>query len=156
MICFTTRAVASRPLARLRTINAVALNESQGPLFKFGDEYTALIRPKGFASYVPSVLQPPLIFGGLAIALWTWKCCMMVLFQNKIIYMPSLPPNARWEMIEDYARKCGNIKWREETIRSSDGTEIALCLTSVKSKPIEPSVKFTNRLPLYILYFQGS
>jgi uncharacterized protein len=38
---------------------------------------------------------------------------MMVVFQNKIIYMPGLPPNARRERIEDYKNQCGGIQWRE-------------------------------------------
>lgn len=38
---------------------------------------------------------------------------MMVVFQNKIIYMPGLPPNARGERIEDYKNQCGGIQWRE-------------------------------------------
>jgi hypothetical protein len=53
------------------------------------------------------------VFGGLVVALWTWKCFMMVVFQNKIIYMPGLPPNARRERIEDYKNQCGGIEWRE-------------------------------------------
>ncbi|ETS82158.1 hypothetical protein PFICI_07160 [Pestalotiopsis fici W106-1] len=63
----------------------------------------------------------PLYFGGLFVALWTWKCCMLVTFQNKIIYMPGLPPNARSEKIEDYASRCAGISWREERIRAADG-----------------------------------
>lgn len=62
-------------------------------------------------SLLPAVLVPPVVFGGLVISLWMYKvrsimssildvpghwtdtrrklqCAMMVLFQNKIIYMP--------------------------------------------------------------------
>ncbi|OAA56073.1 hypothetical protein ISF_07671 [Cordyceps fumosorosea ARSEF 2679] len=31
----------------------------------------------------------------LFIALWCWKCTMLVVFQNTIIYNPFLPPDAR-------------------------------------------------------------
>jgi hypothetical protein len=101
---------------------------------------------------VPDVLLPPLIFGSLFVGLWTWKCCMMVLFQNKIIYMPGLPPNARWEKISDYASQCHGITWREERTNSSDGTEIALCVADIESRT---SPALPPAVPIYILYFQG-
>ena len=52
---------------------------------------------------------------------------MTVLFQDKIIYMPYMPPFARSERIEDYAASCKPVEWREERIRSLDGTKISLC-----------------------------
>lgn len=78
----------------------------------------------------------------------------MVLFQNAIIYNPFLPPNARSMTIDEVSRGCGRVKWREERIRSLDGTEIALCVTDVPSVP-EPSTA-KGKTPVYILYFQGS
>lgn len=97
---------------------------------------------------IPAVLLPPVVFGGLVITLWTWKCLMMVIFQNKIIYMPGLPPNARRETIADYRNQCGGIEWREERTTSSDGTQISLCVASVKTGLNPTRV-------VYILYFQG-
>ncbi|KAK3714470.1 hypothetical protein LTR37_007776 [Vermiconidia calcicola] len=76
---------------------------------------------------VPSVLVPPLVFIGLVLALWTYKCFMMVLFQDKIIYMPYVPPFTRGEKIEDYALHCRPVEWHEKRIRSLDGTKISLC-----------------------------
>jgi len=75
---------------------------------------------------------------------------MMVVFQNKIIYMPGLPPNARSETIADYESQCGGIEWREERTRSADGTQISLCVAHVDSGIASLS---TDRV--YILYFQG-
>ncbi|EEY17740.1 conserved hypothetical protein [Verticillium alfalfae VaMs.102] len=75
---------------------------------------------------------PPLMFVGLLGSLWIWKCMMMVVFQNKIIYMPGLPPNARRERIEDYARQCGGISWQARRIRAADGTDLSVCMTSVE------------------------
>jgi hypothetical protein len=108
------------------------------------------LHPKrGFAN-VPTVILPPVVFGGLLVALWTWKCFMMVLFQNKIIYMPGLPPSARRETIADYSSQCGGIQWREEKTTSQDGTRIHLCVASVDSGPVGETMK-----RVYILYFQG-
>lgn len=96
----------------------------------------------------------PVVYSGLFVALWAWKCFMMVTFQNKIIYMPGLPPNARQEKIQDYASRCAGIQWREERVRATDGTDLALCVTDVDLGP-----SATSRLPdiaFYILYFQGN
>ncbi|RMJ09696.1 hypothetical protein CDV36_010674 [Fusarium kuroshium] len=94
--------------------------------------------------------MPPLIFGGLFVALWSWKCAMMVLFQNAIIYNPFLPPNARSMRIDEFSRECGGVQWREERIRSLDGTEIALCVSDM------PASVTGAKKPVYILYFQGN
>ncbi|KAI1392678.1 alpha/beta-hydrolase [Hypoxylon trugodes] len=107
--------------------------------------------------HVEGLMLAPVVFSGLFVALWTWKCLMMVTFQNKIIYMPGLPPNARWEKIEDYAKRCAGVEWREERIRAADGTNLALCIADVELAPnatyatsTQPDVAF------YILYFQGN
>jgi len=103
---------------------------------------------------LPAILLPPLIFGGLVISLWTYKCFMMVLFQNKIIYMPGLPPNSRREKISDYANQCTGIIWREERTRTSDGTEIALCIANVERRSVDLQQSLDAH-QVYILYFQG-
>lgn len=87
-------------------------------------------KPERFID-IPTVLLPPVVFSGLVIVLWTWKCFMMVVFQNKIIYMPGLPPNARRENVADYKNQCSGIQWQEERIKSADGTRISLCVASV-------------------------
>ncbi|KAJ9657746.1 hypothetical protein H2201_008059 [Coniosporium apollinis] len=74
----------------------------------------------------------------------------MVLFQNKIIYMPSVPPFSRREKIADYANICKPITWEEKRIRSLDGTEIALCVGGIKG-----SEESSNR-EVIVLYFQGN
>lgn len=112
--------------------------------------------------HLPSgVALAPVVFSGLFVALWTWKCCMMVVFQNKIIYMPGMPPNARWERIDDYAARCAGVRWREERVRAADGTNLALCVTDVdigrpprQQKPGDAEVR--GPVPhFYVLYFQG-
>lgn len=73
----------------------------------------------------------------------------MVLFQNKIIYMPFLPPNARSDTIVEYSSQCGGIKWNEEHIKSRDGTDIALAVAEVGSEKQYAAVEKV------VLYFQG-
>ncbi|KAI1353424.1 Alpha/Beta hydrolase protein [Xylaria sp. FL0043] len=96
----------------------------------------------------------PVVFGGLLVSLWTWKCFMMVVFQNKIIYMPGLPPNSRWEKIEDYRHRLANISWREERVRAADGTDLALCVADLELGSENESRSPTTAF--YILYFQGN
>jgi len=76
---------------------------------------------------------------------------MLVIFQDKIIYMPSVPPFARRETIAQYQKSCGRIMWREEELKSSDGTGLALCI-SEHTAANNPS-DTTQRV--IILYFQG-
>lgn len=103
--------------------------------------------------HIAPVLMPPLILTGLFIGLWTWKCMMMVLMQNMIVYNPFMPPNARSMTIAEFARQYGGIKWREERIRSLDGTGLGLCVANVASSSI-PKGSVPKRT-VYILYFQG-
>jgi fermentation-respiration switch protein FrsA (DUF1100 family) len=99
------------------------------------------------------IIAPPLILSGLFVGLWCWKCTMLVLCQNMIIYNPFLPPNARSMRIEDFERQCVGVRWREERIKSLDGTEIALCINHSSEPQFTKGT--SNRQPVYILYFQG-
>ncbi|EON69440.1 hypothetical protein W97_08700 [Coniosporium apollinis CBS 100218] len=75
---------------------------------------------------------------------------MVVLFQNKIIYMPSVPPFSRREKMADYANICKPVHWEEKRIRSLDGTEVALCVGG-----IEISADRSNK-EVIVVYFQGN
>lgn len=124
------------------------------PAWNLGDSVWRSVQKRRFHWW--PVVAPPLIFTGLFIGLWCWKCTMLVLFQNMIIYNPFLPPNARSLRIQDYQRDCRGVCWREERIRSLDGTEIALCVSDVS--PIirdEREGNLTQGRLVYILYFQG-
>ncbi|KAL7906157.1 Alpha/Beta hydrolase protein [Trichoderma velutinum] len=102
------------------------------------------------------VLMPPLIFTGLFLALWCYKCIMLVLFQNAIIYNPFLPPNARSMTISEFSRQCGGIKWKEDRIKSLDGTEIALCISEISCGDERGGSSKGPKTLVYILYFQGN
>ncbi|KAL8393410.1 hypothetical protein RB595_003255 [Gaeumannomyces hyphopodioides] len=103
--------------------------------------------------HVEALLVPPLVFTGLLAVLWTWKCAMMVIFQNKIIYMPGLPPGTRREEIGDYSHDCRGVVWQDERLRSEDGTSLALAVAS--SSPAL-GLGQTPKTHIYILYFQGN
>lgn len=101
---------------------------------------------------IPGILLPPLVFCGLLTTLWTYKCLMMVIFQNKIIYMPSVPPFSRSEKVEDYATQCGPVRWEEHEVKSSDGTIVKLLEGSMRSS--NHSLSPVQR-QVVVLYLQG-
>ena len=104
---------------------------------------------------VPAVLIPPLIFFGLLLSLWFYKCVMLVLFQNKIIYMPGVPLFARKEKIADYQKRCLPVKWHEERIVVDDGTEIGLCVGSTHDEKSQTKPPGLPGRHLVVVYFQG-
>jgi hypothetical protein len=75
---------------------------------------------------------------------------MMVIFQNKIIYMPSVPPFSRSEKVADYVTQCRPVVWKEHVIGSGDG--VAIKLLEGAAKPSGSSSKGDN---VVALYFQG-
>lgn len=111
-----------------------------------------------FSSAVSAIVTPPLVFIGLGLALWTWKCVMMILFQNKIIYMPNVPPFARSETMQDYTELCHPIAWEVKQIRSSDGTKLVVCSGTLVNSPArsEQEMHLDQKKHVLICYFQGN
>ena len=109
--------------------------------------------------HLSAFLTPPFVFLGLLVTLWTYKSLMLVLFQNKIIYMPSVPPLSRSEKIEDYAASCRPVVWKQEKIRAADGTKLALAVGEIPQTNREGDLKggsvCKKRRRIVILYFQG-
>ena len=97
-----------------------------------------------------AIFIPPTVFGGLLVALWTYKCLMMIIFQNKIIYMPSIPPLSRFEKVSDYATQCRPVVWKEHVIKASDGVAIKLLEGTA-----EMAGSFNRASHVVVLYFQG-
>jgi fermentation-respiration switch protein FrsA (DUF1100 family) len=56
---------------------------------------------------------------------------MTIIFQDKIIYLPYLPPFARSEKTDDYAALCRPVQWEQQIITSLDGTKLAICAGSI-------------------------
>lgn len=84
---------------------------------------------------------------------------MMVVFQNKIIYMPGLPPTARSERIADWLSRCGGLQWREERTKAADGTDLAMAVATVPlpkgNRQVAADVGKSVVAHVYVLYFQG-
>ncbi|BGP13103.1 hypothetical protein JCM10213v2_001022 [Rhodosporidiobolus nylandii] len=65
---------------------------------------------------------------GLPSALWFYKCLMLVLFQRRIIYLPSVPPGTRDESLADGERtrerdsSLSGMNWQEVRVESTAPT----------------------------------
>lgn len=99
---------------------------------------------------LPAVLIPPTVLGGLLVTLWTYKCLMMIIFQNKIIYMPFVPPFSRSDKVADYATQCAPVVWNEHVIKAADGVTVKLLegTTECSGAPCKGR-------DIVVLYFQG-
>ena len=74
----------------------------------------------------------------------------MIIFQNKIIYMPSIPPFSRSEKVSDYATQCRPVVWKEHVIKASDSVAIKLLEGAAEM------ARCSNRAThVVVLYFQG-
>lgn len=150
LISFTRQAVKAQPRRGLLTTRAVIpLCRHDFPLRKL-----AFVRQKRtiFSDVSPFILVPGAFFG-LLIGHWIHKCLLMVLFQNKIIYMPSLPPGSRRERLDEYAKTWAGVSWEEKKIKSLDGTKLSLAIARLTKStgPVQEKTKQT-----VVLYFQGN
>ncbi|KAH8150904.1 uncharacterized protein LAJ45_05086 [Morchella importuna] len=102
-------------------------------------------------SLLPAVLVPPVVFGGLVISLWMYKCAMMVLFQNKIIYMPGVPLGAKRETLQDYKHLFKGIQWHEHHnhIATSDGKRLSSVTATTGGSQ-------AGKKHILVLYLQGN
>ncbi|KAL4783454.1 Alpha/Beta hydrolase protein [Aspergillus varians] len=115
-----------------------------------------------FTESIPSVLVPPAIFVGLLLALWTWKCFWIVVLQDKLLYLSWLPPLSRSENISDYTREFRGVQWTEKSMRSLDGTKLALCEGRFPLDPAQghrqsqEKEKEKKKKSVVVCYFQGN
>jgi uncharacterized protein len=84
---------------------------------------------------------------------------MMIIFQNKIIYMPGVPPFSRSEKVADYQALCKPVIWTEHDLRSGDGTRIAALEGTISTEetldPKQREETFNCKRRVVVLYFQG-
>lgn len=127
---------------------------SRPRLFMRNNQRTVFVgcaAPRNFSiDTLTTILIPPAVFGGLLVTLWTYKCLMMIIFQNKIIYMPSIPPFSRSEKVSDYEVQCRPVVWKEHEIQTADRVAIKI-LEGRSSK----SIPHEGRKSVVVLYFQG-
>ena len=95
-----------------------------------------------------SAIWPPLIFVNLLLALWAYKVCdkrmrlimmqclTLIIFQNKLIYLPYLPFGARKETIQDYTPGLLGLDWMTTKVRTRDGRKLSACVAEIRLAPV--------------------
>jgi pimeloyl-ACP methyl ester carboxylesterase len=76
----------------------------------------------------------------------------MVLFQNKIIYMPSLPPGSRRERLHHYSKTWAGVSWDQRQVKSLDGTQLTVAI----ARPASSESVQKQQTRTIVLYFQGN
>ncbi|TGZ83777.1 hypothetical protein EX30DRAFT_393333 [Ascodesmis nigricans] len=97
------------------------------------------------------VLLAPMVFTGLLLGLWAYKCAIMVIFQNRIIYMPSIPPFSRSETLETYRQFHHGITWGSETLKTPDNHRLTV---GIAHRPPLKDIRIKHNLN--ILFLQGN
>ncbi|KAF8630058.1 hypothetical protein AX17_005503 [Amanita inopinata Kibby_2008] len=99
----------------------------------------------------PSILTILSIVTGLPIALWSYKCLMMIFFQRKIIYMPYIPLGARQEELTTHVPPSllQGIDCEQVSVQSEKGVTLSgILIQPANSKREDPDT--------LLVYFQGN
>ncbi|KAI9430534.1 Alpha/Beta hydrolase protein [Lactarius indigo] len=91
-------------------------------------------------------------FVGLPLALWAYKCLMLIIFQRKVIYMGYAPPGSRTELLADvYPKYTPNgIHIEELSIPSSRPNKVRLSTLLLRRDVSAPPPQHV------IVYLQGN
>ena len=87
---------------------------------------------------------------------------MLIILQNKLIYLPYLPPGARQETIEDYLPQLLGLDWTTTEVRDPRFREVTCmcCRDKVSgalrsATPLTPCRRPIRVSELVLVYFQG-
>ncbi|KAI9923717.1 hypothetical protein AWENTII_011905 [Aspergillus wentii] len=105
---------------------------------------------------IPTILVPPVIFVGLLVSLWAWKCFWIIALQNKLLYLSWLPPFSRSDEIASYETECRPVQWEKKQIRSLDGTKLAVCEGHIPHRGQSQRTTKARKQSVVICYFQGN
>lgn len=108
-------------------------------------QFAPNIRPP-FSSHrhLQSAFWPPLLVVNLLVALWAYKVCdkemrlntvqclTLIIFQNKLIYLPYLPLGARKETIQEYESQLLGFDWTTTKVKTRDGRKLSTCVAEIR------------------------
>ena len=57
---------------------------------------------------------------------------MLIIFQNKLIYLPYIPLGARNEEIQDYSPQLQGYDWVTTEVRTRDGKKLSTCVAEIR------------------------
>ncbi|CAG8473509.1 8581_t:CDS:2 [Paraglomus occultum] len=108
-----------------------------------------------------SLTKLGLIAVGVPLAVYVYKCTMLVLFQNKLIYVPYLPPGSRQVQLDntlvDQRMLCKKVN-----VWTQDGCKLAgIIVRAKKSKEFQAGLDETSWRDIddndpVMIYFQGN
>jgi len=94
---------------------------------------------------IHTAFWPPLVLGQLLFGLWAYKvehflsctlislqCLMLIIFQNKLIYLPYIPAGARKETIQEYRPQLLGFDWTTSEVRTRDGKSLSTCVAEIR------------------------
>ncbi|KAJ1305806.1 hypothetical protein OPQ81_010536 [Rhizoctonia solani] len=137
-----------RPWAALYRTDCTRSSFDAGSIRKFlgGSSTTSALLVASESSNVPSPWLVGSALVGLPLALWVYKCLMMIAFQRKIIYMGGIPLGSRSEELRINDR---DIVVNEISIQNGH-IQLSGIIVS------RPGVVENARPPLVIMYLQGN
>ncbi|KAG9296439.1 hypothetical protein G9A89_015031 [Geosiphon pyriformis] len=103
-----------------------------------------------------------LIFFGVPLAIYIYKCTMLLLFQNKLVYMPYIPLGSRREQFDEKSID-NRIFCHMINFKAKDGCNLAGIIARAKRPDVPNTFMKTNVLKMctedihpIIIYFQGN
>lgn len=57
---------------------------------------------------------------------------MLIAFQNKLIYLPYIPPGARNESLKDYQPQLLGFDWKTTEVKTRDGKRLGTCVAEIR------------------------
>jgi len=72
------------------------------------------------------------------------QCLMLILFQNKLIYLPYIPLGARTETIKQYIPQLLGFDWTTAEIITRDGKKLTACVAQIRLTLLHPGTLITH------------
>jgi hypothetical protein len=69
---------------------------------------------------------------------------MLIILQNKLIYLPYIPFGARQETIQEYRPQLLGFDWTTTEVRTRDGKKLVACVSEIRFQlPPVPATQLT-------------
>ncbi|KAI8099220.1 Alpha/Beta hydrolase protein [Halteromyces radiatus] len=104
--------------------------------------------------YLSTLATTGLIVFGVPLGLYTYKCLMLIAFQNKLIYMGYLPPGSRHN--QDFKQQIpSSLNVQEEFINTVDNIRLH-GFQVTKKQTVSADITVRKKSDPILIYFQGN
>lgn len=69
---------------------------------------------------------------------------MLIIFQNKLIYLPYIPVGARKESIQEYLPQLLGVDWTTSEVKTPDGKSLSTCVAEIRFTECTPQLNFVD------------